>query len=166
MRASSWTSWILLMLLQVSISVAIQNGRSIGNCFQWEMNCATWLRLQGDCALFCIEKCAWRPFQRICTRPASIDRLGRLCNHHVWQFCQFLIIHNIFITWLGQVKEITCWSSRLFKNVGEGGPYYLLFCYFFQVDGHVQDGHHTIFDDDSMVPFRLFRCNVHPHYMY
>ena len=67
---------------------------------------------------------------------------------------------------LGQVKEITCWSSRLFKNVGEGGPYYLLFCYFFQVDCHVQDGHHNIFEDDSMVPFRLLRCNVHPHYMY
>jgi len=25
------------------------------------------------------------------------------------------------------VTKITCWSSRLFKKVGERGPYYLLF---------------------------------------
>ena len=39
--------------------------------FQWEMNCATWARLRGDCALFRIKKRALRPFRRICTRPAS-----------------------------------------------------------------------------------------------
>ena len=39
--------------------------------FQWEMNCATWSRMCGDCALFRIKKRALRPFRRICTRPAS-----------------------------------------------------------------------------------------------
>ena len=45
--------------------------------FQWEMNCATWSRMRGDCALFRIKKRALRPFRRICTRPASIQHACR-----------------------------------------------------------------------------------------
>ena len=46
--------------------------RSVGNGFSKEDKLCHLKRLQGDCALFRIEKRARRPFRRICTRPASL----------------------------------------------------------------------------------------------
>ena len=45
---------------------SIRNGFSVGD------ELCHWTILQGECALFRIEKCVWRPFWRICTRPASL----------------------------------------------------------------------------------------------
>ena len=71
--------------------------------YQIKMNCATWARLRGDCALFRIKKRALRPFRRICTRPAStyVTRYSKRYLIGRLPLVPDSRIQSIFNTWRG-----------------------------------------------------------------
>ena len=57
------------------VTVYMAECRSVRNAFFREMNCATWMRLQGDCALFCTEKYT-RLTSMIYSRDFQLNRLS------------------------------------------------------------------------------------------